>query len=62
MAAATPELSYVLPYEAIQAHFAGTEIRKEEYDLSHLETIIYLCDNDMFMLATNCGTRLRQVY
>ena len=54
------ELSSVLPFDAINAHFSGQVVRSE-LRLDDLGEIMRLCPKDMFSLAINCGIRAKQL-
>lgn len=56
------KLSAVLPYAEIQSLFTMKGIRTAEYGINDLEKIMQLCGSDIFMLATHCATRVRQIY
>jgi hypothetical protein len=55
------DLAEVLPFEQINARFAGRVIR-EELRKADLDEINRQCRSDMFSLAINCAIRAKQFY
>ena len=58
---ATADLSSILPFDAVQAHFSDV-VECSEMRLAQLDRIMSECRSDMFLLATNCATRAKQLF
>ncbi|WP_146446254.1 hypothetical protein [Botrimarina colliarenosi] len=60
MSSATADLSSVLPLGGIQTYFGGT-VERTELPISQLDIIMSECQSAMFLLATNCAIRAKQL-
>lgn len=61
MQPANADLSSVLPFDAIEAHFDDA-VARSEMRLPQLHEIMIECRSAMFLLATNCAIRAKQLF